>query len=39
MDALANFYDRKLGEVAAAEEFVDAHTLAFVQKLGRCLKR
>ena len=32
-------FDRKLGEVAAAEEFVDAHTLAFVQKLGRCLKR
>jgi hypothetical protein len=32
-------YNRKLEEVAAAEEFVDAHMLAFVQKLGRGLKR
>jgi hypothetical protein len=31
-------FDRKLGEIAAAEEFVDAHTSAFVQKLGRRLK-
>ena len=32
-------YDRKLEEVAAAEEVVDAHLLAFVQKLDRRLGR
>ena len=32
-------YNRKLEEVAAAEEVVDAHTLAFAQKLSRRLKR
>jgi hypothetical protein len=31
-------FDRKLGELAAAEELVDGHTLAFVQELGRRLK-
>ena len=28
-------YDRKLDEIAAAEEVVDAHLLGFVQKLQR----
>ena len=32
-------YNRKLEEVAAAEEVVDAHMLSFAQKLGRRLKR
>ena len=32
-------YDRKLEEVAAAEEVVDAHLLAFVRKLDRRLGR
>jgi hypothetical protein len=32
-------YNRKLEEVAAAEEIVDGHTLAFVQILGRRLGR
>jgi hypothetical protein len=32
-------YERKLEEVAAAEEVVDAHLLAFVQKLDRRLGR
>jgi hypothetical protein len=32
-------YNRKLEEVAAAEEVVDGHTLAFVQILGRRLGR
>jgi hypothetical protein len=32
-------YDRKLEEIATAEEVVDAHMLAFVQKLHRRLGR
>ena len=32
-------YDRKLAEVFAAEEVVDAHLLGFVQKLERCSRR
>jgi hypothetical protein len=32
-------YDRKLEEVFAAEEVVDAHLLGFVQKLERCSRR
>jgi len=32
-------YDRKLKEVAAFEEVVDAHLLGFVQKLERCSRR
>ena len=32
-------YERKLEEVAAAEEVVDAHLLAFVRKLDRRLGR
>ncbi|MGO9419424.1 hypothetical protein [Roseiarcus sp.] len=32
-------YDRKLEEIAAAEEVVDAHLLGFVQKLDRRLGR
>ena len=32
-------YDRKLEEIFAAEEVVDAHLLGFVQKLERCSRR
>ena len=32
-------YDRKLAEIAAAEEIVDEHLLRFVQKLDRRLER
>jgi hypothetical protein len=32
-------YDRKLEEIFAAEEIVDAHTLILDRKLDRCLGR